>query len=302
MIVKDGDRHIVEEVRAIVNRQRDKEYPDSGRMRCSYDDERPDDEHLNRGRMYCGYDDEVLERRSVNRYRFSLNYVKEGDVCLDAASGSGYGSELISQKARKVIGLEISGHALQFAQEHYQNDKIEFRKADLTQPLDLPDDYFNVIVSVETLEHIANHDVMLSEFKRVLKPGGLLIITTVEHYIYTEKGGIKNKFHVGELTKKELINLLAKYFELEELYGHLRYVPLPRRKHFTKKLWVSFTEALGKLDIFGIRYWVIKRLRLNSAVKTVSQSLSTIFETDMEKSDFEDENEYYQLLVVARNS
>ena len=300
MTVKDGNRYIVKEVRAIVGKQRDEGYLNRGKIYCSYDDRKPDDEYLDRGRIYCGYDDEELERRSIDRYRFSLNFIQDGDICLDAASGSGYGSELISQKAKKVIGLEISDHALKFARDHYQNDKIEFRKADLTQPLGLPDDYFDTIVSIETIEHISSHDAMLSEFRRVLKPGGLLIASTVEHQIYTEKGGIRNKFHIGELTKKELLNLISRYFKLEELYGHLKYVPLPRRKRLIKKLWVSFVIALSKLDIFGIRYWVVKRLYLNGAVKSVSQSLSTMVETGMKKSDFEDENDYYQLIVVAR--
>ena len=267
---------------------------------CGYDDAKPDEEYLDRGRMYCGYDDEILEWRSLIRYTFCLNYIKNGDVCLDATCGTGYGSQLISQKAKKVIGLEISDHALQYAQEHYQNDKIEFRKADITQPLELPDDYFDVVVSIETIEHISNHDAMLSEFKRVLKPGGVLIITTVEHHIYTEIGGIMNKHHIGELTKKGLLELISRYFKPEELYGHLKYVPLPWWKRLTKKLWVSFLGALAKLDMLGLRHWMLKVFHLNKPVKTFSNSLSTMVETNIEKCDFEAENEHYQLLLVAR--
>jgi len=287
-------------MRTAINQHSGEEYPAKREICSGYDDDKPDEEYLYRGRMYCGHDDKILEMRSINRYKFSLNYINEGDICLDAACGTGYGSLLISQKAKRVIGLEISDHALQYAQERYQNDRIEFRKADLTRPFDLPDDYFDVIVSVETLEHISNHDAMLSEFRRVLKPGGLMIMTTVDHYIYSEKGGIKNKFHIGELTKKELLELISRYFKPEELYGHLKYVPLPRQKRFIKKLWISFTETLAKLDILGLRYRLLGFFHLNKRLGTFSHSLSTIVETDMEKSDFHTENEYYQLLVVAR--
>lgn len=282
------------------HQQNSSKLPIGGKITNGFDDNKPDEEYLDRGRMYCGYDDEILEIRSVNRYRFSLNYVNDGDICLDAACGTGYGSQLIGQKAGKVIGLEISDHALKYAQENYQNDKVEFRKADLTQPFDLPDDYFDVIVSVETLEHISDHDAMLSEFKRILKPDGLIIITTVDHHIYSVKGGIKNKFHIGELTKKELLKLMSRYFKLEELYGHLKFVPLPWRKRFTKKMWVFSIELLTRLDVLGIRYRILEIFHLNKQIKTFSHNLSTMVETGMEKSDFQDENDYYQLLVVAR--
>ena len=258
------------------------------------------EEYLNKGRTYIGYEDSDLERLAIGRYRFSLNFVKDGDICLDAASGSGYGSELLSQKARKVVGLEIDEHALKFARSHYQNDRIDFRQADLTQPLDLPDDYFDIIVSIETLEHISNHDAMLSEFKRVLKSGGWLIASTVEHQVYTEKGGIRNIHHIGELTKKQLMTLISRYFKLEELYGQIKYVPLSWRKRLIQKLWLSFLRVLNKIDILKIRYWVVNSFRLNGAVNAVNKSLSTMVETDMEKTAFEDENEYYQLIVVAR--
>lgn len=92
------------------------------------------EEFQDKGRTYCGYEDREFERLAIGRYQFSLKFIKEGDVCLDAASGSGYGSALICQKAKEVIGLELDDHALKYAREHYQRDKISFRKADLTQP------------------------------------------------------------------------------------------------------------------------------------------------------------------------
>jgi len=258
------------------------------------------EEYLNKGRTYIGYEDRELERLAIGRYRFSLNFIKDGDICLDAASGSGYGSELISKKAKEVVGLEMDEHALKFAKDHYQNDKIVFRKADLTQPLDLPGDCFDIIVSIETIEHIPDHDAMLSEFKRVLKPGGLLVASTVEHQIYTGKGGIRNIHHIGELTKNQLITLISRYFKLEELYGQMKYVPLSWSKRITQKLWLSFLRVLAKVDILKIRYWMMNSFRLNCAVNAVNKSFSTMELTDIEKTDFEDGNSYYQLIVVAR--
>ena len=258
------------------------------------------EEYQGRGRTYIGQECEKFERLAVGRYEFSLNFIKDGDICLDAACGSGYGSELLSRKAKEVIGLEIDEHALKFARDHYQKGKIVFHKSDLTQPLDLPDDYFDTIVSIETIEHISNHGAMLGEFRRVLKPGGFLIVSTVEHKIYTEKGEIRNIHHIGELTKKELLGLISRYFKLEELYGQIRYIPLSWNKKLARGLWHIFLEVLSRVDIFGVRYWVVKRFGLDAAVDAVNEGFSTQEETGIEKSDFEDENEYYQLIVIAR--
>jgi ubiquinone/menaquinone biosynthesis C-methylase UbiE len=266
----------------------------------SYCDDKPDEDYLERGRMYLGYDEDVLEWRSLLRYEFSRRYVKEGDICLDAACGTGYGSNLLAQTATKVIGLEISDHALKYAREHFSNEKIEFRQADLTKTFDLPDDYFDVIVSVETLEHISDHNSMMAEFQRVSKPGGTIVLTTVEHHVYSELGGIKNVHHIGELTKKELLDLISKYFKLEELYGHLKYIPPTPQKRATKKLWRIFTETFAIVDVFDLRHRLMKWSRFNRSVESFNSSLSNMVDTDLVKCEFDEENEYYQLLVVAR--
>jgi ubiquinone/menaquinone biosynthesis C-methylase UbiE len=257
-------------------------------------------EFKDKGRTYCGYEDREHENLDIGRYKKAISFIKPGDVCLDAASGSGYGTALIAEKAKAVTGLEIDEHALDFAKKHYQRDNITYKQADLTKNLDLPDNYFDAVISIETLEHITGHDTILREFHRVLKPGGALVVSTVEHHVYYDLGGIKNKFHIGEMTKKELLAAISKYFQPEEIYGQLRYVHLSPFKRFTKALWVFFLKAVGKLDIFKLRYPVAKWLRLGSAVDTVNTGLSRIKETEMEKTDFSDDNDFYQLMVIAR--
>jgi hypothetical protein len=57
-------------------------------------------------------------------------------------------------------------------------------------------------VSFETLEHIDQHDPMLSEIRRVLAPGGLLIISTQDRLEYAENPRYQSPFHVRELDFK----------------------------------------------------------------------------------------------------
>ena len=257
-------------------------------------------EYTERGRHYHGHDDSEQEWLATGRYTFALNFVNEKDVCLDAACGSGYGSELLSGKARKVIGLDVDEHALSFAQAHHRNEKLSFGMADLTLPFPLRDECVDVVVSVETVEHVTEHEALLSEFRRVLKRGGRIVVTTVDHAVYSVRAGIRNRFHVGELTKKELLDLMSRYFSLEGIYGQIRYVPLPWTKRLGKRGWVSFVALLGVVDVFRLRRYVIKKLRLDDAVKAVNQGLSPMKMTEIEKTDDEGDDDYYQLIVVAR--
>ena len=253
------------------------------------------------GRLYLGYEDDIVqEKLAIGRYEFALNYIKEGEVCLDAVCGSGYGSIILSRKASKVIGIELDDHALEFALSHYPSDKVSFQKADLTKLLYLRDDYFDVIVSIETIEHIPTHDIMIREFNRVLKPNGLLVLSTVDHEVYSIKGGINNKHHINELTKKQLVSLLSKRFKVEEIYGQIKYVPLSLSKRIGKKLWLTFLVILSKIDVFKVRYRLVKSFHLNGAIHIVSEGISPQKLSDIERIGLDDKSEYYQLIIIAR--
>ena len=67
-------------------------------------------------------------------------------------------------------------------------------------------------MSFETLEHHDLHDEMMRELRRVLKPGGLLIISTPDKRYYSEEPRITNEFHVKELYEAEFRDLLDRHF------------------------------------------------------------------------------------------
>lgn len=236
----------------------------------------------------CGDQDQIEAHVDhVDRYKFALDYIRPEDKCLDAACGCGYGSELMSNKAIEVIALDINDHALKFANENYTSSRIVFWKADLNKPLNLPDGCFNVVISFETIEHISNQDMLLAEFSRVLKPGGLIIISTPDRAV-SIKAGHKNKFHIVELTKSEFLELISKYFKVDEVYGQIKYKPLS----WSKRL-ITFVI---KVDLFKFRYKVISKLRL----KNINKAFSCIDLSAIEKIGCEDENNYFIIIAVAR--
>jgi len=61
----------------------------------------------------------------------------------------------------------------------------------------------DLVVSFETIEHHDEHEQMLAEVKRVLKPDGMAIISSPDKAIYTDKPEYHNSFHVKELYREE---------------------------------------------------------------------------------------------------
>jgi GT2 family glycosyltransferase/SAM-dependent methyltransferase/glycosyltransferase involved in cell wall biosynthesis len=153
----------------------------------------------------------------VHRYLMAARLC-EGAVVLDAACGSGYGTGILSSRAAMAYGVDVDPEAVAYAEAHYGGEKVAYRTASVT---DLPfeSDTFDVVVSFETLEHLEQQAEMLAEFRRVLKPQGVLIISTPDKPIYNAALAEPNAFHVAELTRGEFETLVRERFKTVELYG-----------------------------------------------------------------------------------
>ncbi len=148
------------------------------------------------------------------RYRFAGQFV-ENKIVLDIACGSGYGSHYLATKgAREVIGGDIDRKTIERNRKKYECDNLKFQEANGLS-LIFADNYFDIVVSLETLEHFSENDQKryLKELKRVLKPGGLLILSTPN----SEFSIRKNPFHLKELNREELENTLKEEFRNIEI-------------------------------------------------------------------------------------
>ena len=141
-----------------------------------------------------------------------------GKEVLDIASGEGYGSAMMARQARHVTGVDISPAAVEHAQRRYRMDNLRFVSGSCAS-IPLPDCAVDVVVSFETIEHHTEHEQMLREIRRVLRPDGLLIISSPDKAEYSDKPGYRNPFHVKELYKEEFRSLLTAHFRQVKLFG-----------------------------------------------------------------------------------
>jgi SAM-dependent methyltransferase/GR25 family glycosyltransferase involved in LPS biosynthesis len=158
-----------------------------------------------------------IELEHMHRYLFACELVANKDV-LDIACGEGYGTAKLAQLARFVHGVDISQEAVDHAILCYQLDNMKFIQGSC-DAIPLLDNSIDVVVSFETIEHHDKHEEMMQEVKRVLRPGGLLIISSPDKMTYTIERKFNNPFHVKELYAREFKDLLGRYFNHSVHYG-----------------------------------------------------------------------------------
>lgn len=154
----------------------------------------------------------------MHRYAMTVAWCA-GKRTLDAACGEGYGSALLAKSASFVEGIDISEQAVCHAQKRYGAEQnLRFQVADCTS-LPFANSEFDRIVSFETLEHLEAQDQLLSEFSRVLKADGFLMLSSPDKAIYTDQQKTVNEFHVKELYQHELEDLIGRHFPAFRLLG-----------------------------------------------------------------------------------
>ena len=137
----------------------------------------------------------------LHRYALALDFVRRGKSVLDMASGEGYGSAYLSQVANSVIGVDIDRECINFSRQKYGNiSNLEFIVGSC-DAIPLSSESLDIVTSFETIEHHDKHDEMMRKIKRVLKPGGVLVISALPNNLpstissYTsKKDGLTREF------------------------------------------------------------------------------------------------------------
>ncbi len=104
-------------------------------------------------------------------------------ICLDAACGIGNNINTLRRYFQKVVALDKSGKAIEFAKKWHRKHTpvaVSFTIGNL-ESLSFKDNFFDCVVCTEALEHVSDYDAVLREIFRVTKPGGYVILSFQNH-------------------------------------------------------------------------------------------------------------------------
>lgn len=121
----------------------------------------------------------MLAAEHVARYVFAAALCA-GRRVLDVACGEGYGSAMLAAAgAARVVGVDISEEAVSLARARFAGDRLEFKAGDAASLATILSEEapFDLIVSFETIEHLADPRPFLEGLRAVLAPGGGIVIS-----------------------------------------------------------------------------------------------------------------------------
>ena len=113
---------------------------------------------------------------------------RPGDKVLDLGCGAGSFTAVMQQAGYNALGMDLSENAIAFARRKYPDYNFRLLAPDGSIPA--PSSSFDAVWTTEVIEHVLQVDAFLEEIRRVLRPGGALVLTTPYH------GLIKNLFIV----------------------------------------------------------------------------------------------------------
>jgi ubiquinone/menaquinone biosynthesis C-methylase UbiE len=194
----------------------------------------------------------------LHRYAIALDFVHDKDV-LDIACGEGYGSFLLSKVSHSVTGVDIDESVINHAVDKYKHKGLNFKKGTATA-IPLPASSIDVVISFETIEHLKEHDEMLLEIKRVLRPNGLLIMSSPDKKTYSDDRNFTNEYHVKELYYEEFLSLIKKNFKNQQVlfqkYFHGSVILSKTDLSFNKEYRGNYNE-INTSDVFSTMLYTI---------------------------------------------
>lgn len=149
------------------------------------------------------------------RYHFAKDIINKNMEVADCACGVGYGTYLLASNCKRIIGFDIAQTALKHAKQHFKLDNNDFLHAN-----NIDKNSFDFIISFETIEHMNEKegDIFLNNFKKALKKGGKLLISTPINK--TNHKHNVTPYHIREYDDVEFPNKLKKNgFNIIKMYG-----------------------------------------------------------------------------------
>lgn len=150
-------------------------------------------------------------RRHEVVYRWLLDHAHNARV-LDAGCGEGYGARMLATVAARVTAVDYDPLSVAHVRNTYP--EVTTVRGNLVQ-LPFADASFDVIVSLQTIEHLWNQPAFVAECARLVAPDGLVIISTPNRATFPPG----NVCHFRELAPEELRDLLSTGLRVDNMFG-----------------------------------------------------------------------------------
>jgi 2-polyprenyl-3-methyl-5-hydroxy-6-metoxy-1,4-benzoquinol methylase len=148
-------------------------------------------------------------------YVLASRHLRPTDDVLDVASGNGFGGDIMARVARSVTCADLDAEKLAEGRAAFARPNLRFARENVVA-MSFSDATFDVVVSLETIEHMDDVSGYLAELHRVLRPGGRAILSTPQNRI----GRIPlTPAHVHEFSLADLKARCAARFEVERVIG-----------------------------------------------------------------------------------
>ena len=196
---------------------------------------------------YAAEDDTGSEWHLFVKKHISINRDVKGAKVLEIGCGRGGFSNYLaglSPALNKMYACDYSETAIDIGKSKFgtHNGKIIWAKEDI-QNLSFEDDFFDTIISCETIEHVPIPSKAVQELYRVLKPGGRLFLTCPNYFNFfglwcmyryiIGKPYTEGQPYVNYLVYPSLINWIKKSgFIKEENFTSRLIFPLRAHYHF----------------------------------------------------------------------
>ncbi len=186
--------------------------------------------------------DNPIHQRLLKAYVAAEPYVF-GDV-LEVGCGEGRGINLLINKAKSYVALDKIESALKVLREKYPQAK--FISGNIPPFAGMEDNLFDCVFSFQVIEHIQDDHAFLKEIHRVLKPGGIALLTTPNRLLSLSR----NPWHIREYTADELTNLAKKIFSTVEMKGITGNEKVMQYHERNRKS----VQRLMRWDVFNLQY------------------------------------------------
>lgn len=184
----------------------------------------------------------------MNFNRMIIDLCKDKDV-LDVGCNYGYGS-LLFKGYRKYFGIDNNKNLIRYANGRFKRKNSSFKEED-AEKMDI-NFKVDVILCLDVLEHLPHPEKFIKRSKITLRKGGILIISTPDRENAFNHLGRTPKYHISEMSFKELKSMLLKYFKHIEFYSY------DTQKEYNEKKvrrWEFIEEIKKYIPYFILKYY-----------------------------------------------